>query len=110
MIKDNDIEKVLQVYPGLSAEGLNKAGRPLDKNHVAVAVKWLKKQERRISVNPTCSSYNLKHVVERAPGGVYITNGAFIAAAVLLGFTIQHLGSSPNVRINISNSYRKKIK
>src|SRR5687767_4703646 len=40
----------------------------------------------RKTINRSRSSYGLKHDVERASGRAYVTNGAFIAAAIGLGF------------------------
>ena len=49
-------------------------------------------------------SYGIKHIAEREKN-TYITNGAFIAAAIAEGFQIKRAGSAgadPNVFLNIS--------
>lgn len=35
---------------------------------------------------PNYSSYRLKHLLERSPGGWYVTNGEFIAAGLIVGY------------------------
>jgi hypothetical protein len=50
---------------------------------------------------PNVGSYGLKHVIENH-FETYISNGAAIAAAVLEGFPVEHIGGTPNCRIGIS--------
>ncbi len=44
---------------------------------------------------PTFSSYGLKHVLERSLGGWYVTNGEFIAAALIAGYPYKHDAPNP---------------
>lgn len=53
------------------------------------------------------SSYGLKHVLERFLGS-YISNGAFIQAAILEGYTLDIV--PPNAKINISRKSVKYLK
>lgn len=65
---------------------------------------WLQTQQPRLTLNPRRSSYGLKHIAERAAGS-YISNGAFIAAAFLEGWTVKRIpGGNPNARLNISEN------
>jgi hypothetical protein len=52
------------------------------------------------------SSYGLKHLAEKEIG--YITNGAFIAAAVHAGFPFRVNPGSPNVTFGISERSLKR--
>jgi hypothetical protein len=59
---------------------------------------WIKANTTpRKTINRDRSSYGLKHDVERA-SGTYVTNGAFIAAAIGLGFSFKTRG--PNAYFN----------
>lgn len=80
---------------------------------VAHCEAWIKRFARpRKSINPDAHSYMLKHVCENWPHegviwpnpGGYCSNGAFIQAAVNLGYKILHVGreTSPNVCFNMS--------
>ncbi len=75
------------------------------------ACTFLRHVDRRKSINRKMSSYGLKHEAEAflrsltdRPSNAYVANGAFICAALHLGFEMQraHL-SSPNVYFNISS-------
>jgi hypothetical protein len=61
-------------------------------------VAWLRDNITPIKT-PTTGSYGMKHVAERAMG-TYITNGEFIAAALMLGYT--HRYNTPNVLFGMS--------
>jgi hypothetical protein len=52
------------------------------------------------TINRRHSSYGLKHLAEPEIG--YVTNGAFIAAAVHCGFSFETYPDSPNVCFGIS--------
>jgi len=94
-----------------------------DPEQVELCRRWLRLHaEPRKSVNRTVSSYGLKHFVEdwtrtlgqsfdqvdpwgRAWTGdyLYVSNGAFIAAAIEEGYRILRCGpDSPNAFLNIS--------
>jgi hypothetical protein len=61
---------------------------------------WLRRHNKRKTINKSRTSYGLKHVAERDVG--YITNGVFIAAAVAEGFRVVRIGETPNACLNIS--------
>jgi hypothetical protein len=59
---------------------------------------WLRENITPIKT-PTVSSYTVKHVMERATGR-YVTNGEFIAAALVAGYTFKY--DQPNVLFGMS--------
>ncbi|WP_324956729.1 hypothetical protein [Oligoflexus sp.] len=60
------------------------------------------------TINTRSSSYGLKHRVEREIG--YITNGVFIAAAMIAGYPYRTHDGSPNVYFGMSEQSWKPIK
>ncbi len=58
-------------------------------------------------INERHSSYGLKHMIEHSGAADYVTNGAFIAAAIHAGFTYKLTPHSPNVMFNISEKSLK---
>lgn len=61
---------------------------------------WLIQNVSRIkTINTRDDSYSLKHVMERATE-VYVTNGEFIAAALMAEYP--YIYSEPNVRFGMS--------
>src|SRR5262245_23937425 len=69
------------------------------------AESWIRGMARRKTINRDRSSYGLKHVAEAEVG--YITNGAFICAAIHLGFAYE-ARSGPNPGFNISEKSVKQ--
>jgi hypothetical protein len=63
---------------------------------------WLRRHNKRKTINKSGTSYGLKHIAERDVG--YITNGVFIAAAVAEGFRVVRDGDGPNAWLNISET------
>jgi glyoxalase superfamily protein len=68
---------------------------------------WLKGCTQRKTINTSLFSYRLKHMVEAwakktGRDDYYVSNGAFIAAAIHMGFEWKPDFDSPNVRFNIS--------
>jgi hypothetical protein len=59
---------------------------------------WLRENITPIKT-PTFSSYTVKHVMQRVTG-VYVTNGEFIAAALVAGYTFKY--DQPNVLFGMS--------
>lgn len=60
------------------------------------------------TINPRVgSSYGLKHEVERW-SGVYVHNGAFIAAVIHAGIKYKIIPGSPNIYLAISSKLPKK--
>lgn len=61
---------------------------------------------RRKTLNRKVTSYGLKHAAERAMRGLgvgdpYVSNGAFIAAAIALGFRVEQIQGTPNAFLNL---------
>ena len=113
MITQSDVDRVLADNPLITAEGFEHGWKKTRPEYVPAsvniremqgAVDWLEKADRRVSVNTTCSSYGLKHIAEKTVDSIpYISNGAFIAAAYFLGFTVKRINDGPNAYINISS-------
>jgi len=120
MITQSDVDKVLADNPLITAEGFEHGWKKTRPEYVPAsvniremqgAVDWLEKADRRVSVNTTCSSYGLKHIAEKTVDSIpYISNGAFIAAAYFLGFTVKRINGGPNAHINISNKSVRKLR
>ncbi|WP_329254890.1 hypothetical protein OG223_29230 [Streptomyces sp. NBC_01478] len=66
---------------------------------------WLRENITPIKT-PTASSYSVKHVMERATGR-YVTNGEFIAAALVAGYTFKYV--QPNVLFGMSARDLKRM-
>lgn len=111
-IEQNELEELLMANPDLEGNGFaafevgDKPSR-VDLAQVNLAIRWLDYHGRRTTINPQYSSYGLKHHAEKTapalrPGAVpYISNGAFIAAALYLGYKVSRIRNTPNARINI---------
>ncbi|WP_423824113.1 hypothetical protein V5738_09105 [Salinisphaera sp. SPP-AMP-43] len=63
--------------------------------------RWLRSIPAAKDINPRNTSYTLAQLAERSQG--YLTNGAFIAAAMYLGFDYQMVPNTPDVLLNISD-------
>ena len=69
---------------------------------VEVCRQWLSLFARpRKTINVRRSSYGLKHAVEAWASG-YVSNGAFIAAAVAEGYRVRQIGRGTNANFNMS--------
>lgn len=70
-------------------------------DRVARVVDWLKKNIQPIkTISKRRTSYGLKHFAEKDTG--YITNGVFIAAAIIAGYPYEIQPESPNVCFGMS--------
>ena len=96
------MSKVLK-HPPLSPEGFDDCEKPIDEFEIQQAVKWLEKVDRRSTVNREITSYGWKHIAEKNSERKYISNGAFIFAAIKLGFLVKCIEDGPNAYINISS-------
>lgn len=69
-------------------ERFDEDRRRLERNRhdVLAASEWIARRTRRTKGITRWWSYGWKHVMERETG-LYVTNGAFILAAIALGFT-----------------------
>lgn len=73
----------------------------------SLCCEWLRDCQKRKTINTSFSSYGLKHMVEKwarktGKDDYYVSNGAFIAAAIHMDFDWKPDFDSPNVRFNIS--------
>jgi hypothetical protein len=78
-----------------------------DRHQVELLAIWLQQHMPSIK-GPRRSSYGLKHVVEDR-FGEYVSNGEFIAAALIAGFKIQTVYDSPNCIVNVPVSYGRSL-
>ncbi|MFE2329743.1 hypothetical protein ACFXD5_38585 [Streptomyces sp. NPDC059385] len=79
-----DIDALTAVHPQLSEHGYGPsafASTPVPLDEVQAAYAWIAEQTWLKAAGKS-SSYHFKHVMEDATG-TYVTNGAFIAAALL---------------------------
>ena len=127
-----DIAQVIKQIPELNEFGIGlfNGGRGLSEREKTHALKegqealldsadqctaiceWLRQMEKIKTISRRCTSYGLKHVFERDTGR-YVTNGAFICAAIHSGFDYKLIPGSPNVPFNISerslNTVEKRL-
>lgn len=97
-----ELDQICAQVPGLCAFGLvpsHASRRSIEVKQFELCLEFLSQCGKSRKINPRHSSYGLKRYVEDATGQ-YVSNGAFIAAALYLGFAIQPDG--PNCSINIS--------
>ncbi len=111
------LAEVMQEHPRLNSFGIGvfdplrktaeqrrtdlAAGREELAGGVAMVMEtaeWLRENVTPIKT-PAASSYSVKHVMERATGR-YVTNGEFIAAALVAGYTFKY--AQPNVLFGMS--------
>ena len=73
---------------------------------VRLSEEWLRHQKRLKHFSHKFSSYGHKHRVEDWHSGKvpnnYVSNGAFIIAAVRLGFLMKRIRNGPNAIFNIT--------
>jgi|TARA_R110002124_G_scaffold45705_2_gene137972 hypothetical protein len=97
------MSKILK-HPRLSPEGFGEYEKPINEFEIQQAVKWLEEVARdRSTVNRKITSYGWKHIAEKNSERKYISNGAFIFAAIKLGFLVKCIEDGPNAYINISS-------
>jgi hypothetical protein len=83
----------------LGVHGFDSKGS-IDTNQVEICKSWIKQWiTKRKTINNKKWSYSLKGFVEKS-SSEYISNGAFIRAAIDLGYTYRV--SSPNAYFNMS--------
>lgn len=72
----------------LGAEGLN-GKNPISPEEIKICESWIQKHiETQKTINKKQGSYSLKEMVEKE-NDVYISNGAFIQAAINLNYKYQ---------------------
>jgi hypothetical protein len=108
----NDIDSILAAHPGLGSWGFDHAKltdaqraqnlSDAQEEHFVdwcnAALTWLTPIAKIKTINLGLGSYGLKHIVEDQYG--YISNGAFIVAAIHAGFKFDVYG--PNAWFNMS--------
>jgi hypothetical protein len=111
------VTEVMQQHPRLNSFGIGvfnplsktaaqrRAELAANREKLAAAVvmvmgtaEWLRENITPIRT-PNFSSYTVKHVMQRVTG-VYVTNGEFIAAALIAGYTFKY--DPPNVLFGMS--------
>lgn len=119
-VTEADVRAVLDAHPALTAEGYGQSNlsrrktreeREADRlrnraaltgphalSRIQASVDFLSTLQPRRTATEGPSSYGLKHVMEHA-GGPYVTNGEFIAAALLLGLPIEFCGLNPLIGV-----------
>lgn len=91
----------------LGSEGFDKVS-PIDSSEIQLCKEWIKKWiTKRKTINIKKGSYGLKHVVEKS-SNTYISNGAFIKAALEMGF--KYKKNDLNAFFNMSFVNAKKNK
>ncbi|MGW9241306.1 hypothetical protein [[Kitasatospora] papulosa] len=99
-----DLNALSVAHPNLNANGYGSsavAPQPVRLDEVQAAYAWI--AEQTWLTVPAESSYSLKHVMERVTG-MYVTNGAFIAAALLhapAGLEVQLDDLNPAIGIKV---------
>ena len=116
MISKETVAKILKENPDLGDFGFNGGKDPEriinDIEMVEKSIRFLnlcEKNKKTYWTSP--GSYSLKHIVEDKYGG-YISNGAFIVAAIHCGFPVEKMEcDSPNAYIGINRfSIKKALK
>lgn len=97
---------IQSLEPSLTSKGVNdpngSLANPIVPEEVIAAIDWLTKSALPAKTfNAKFNSYNVKHRVEahlRSLGdGMYISNGAVIAALLIMGIEYKKCKNSPNV-------------
>jgi hypothetical protein len=79
---------------------------PEDKE-VELCKKWIEYNTSRTkTIRPKLGSYQFKHIVERSCG-VYISNGAFIQAAIELGYDYKPCGINADFNMIVKTELRE---
>jgi len=87
----------------LTDEGIvNTNGPTPNEAQVRMARVWLRSLAvTTVNINKKTTSYGWKHVAEKVTKN-YISNGAFIQAAMDEGLKVKHIESTQNAYINLS--------
>jgi hypothetical protein len=111
------IADVQKEYPELDAHGLqrfDKEGRKIGihPQEFIFVIEWLLNYDsfdRRRTIYTGASSYSWKHTVERDTKE-YISNGAFICAALYLKYKMKKIPNSPNAYFNLRKDTRHALR
>jgi hypothetical protein len=108
----SEMRSVMERFPDLTIDGLDGDKRPdFDARRADLlspvalttfqtARTWLELVPKRMKPNRRCSSYAVKHVIEKWTGQ-YVDNGSMIAAAVALDIEIARCPSGINAWLGI---------
>ena len=107
------LAEIMGQHPDLTCDGFERpGGRDFDRHRSDMthpngieyfenARAWLSVVPRRAAPNSDCDSYLLKHVVEKWCG-VYVSNGALIAAALHLRLPVKRCPAGANAWIGVA--------
>jgi hypothetical protein len=103
-------QATLSTAPRIWAFGMlpDSNARFVDPAQVEIAREWIQRFTRPVAeINRRTSSYRMKHLTEawaRSERLVpsYVSNGAFITAALLEGYTVQWTEGRPNCVFNFA--------
>ena len=92
----------------LTSFGYHPDGEAINEEQVKLCEEWIEKHCKPVKrVNNSYSSYYYKHVVEKE-ADTYISNGAFIQAAINKGYKpLRYDSRSPNATFNFSTRGKK---
>lgn len=77
-------------------------------HEVAAVVDWLRENVTPTrTINPKHSSYGLKHLAQHDLG--YVSNGVFIAAAVIAGYRWERLTGTPNAQFGMGKKSLERV-
>jgi hypothetical protein len=108
------IAEVQKEYPELDANGFKQFDKKLSihpQEFISV-VEWLLNYDsfnRRKTIYTGASSYGWKHTVERDIKE-YVSNGAFICAALYLKYKVKRIPNSPNAYFNLRKDTRNALR
>jgi len=108
------IAEVQKEYPELDAHGFKQLDKKLSihpQEFISV-VEWLLNYDsfnRRKTIYTGASSYAWKHTVERDVKE-YISNGAFICAALYLKYNVKRIPNSPSAYFNLRKDNRHALR
>jgi hypothetical protein len=100
----------------LNASGLAdhfKTGNPIEQVQVDTALAWLEQVAHPLkSTWYWGTSYGLKHTAENwgRDNGLspYVSNGAFIKAAILAGYEIKSIGGNAKIKLGLPRKTRRR--
>lgn len=124
MTVQNILMALCQAHPALTVDGLNperlqshqlrpsvqfQQSREALLSYAAAfieVVAWLERNRhaQTSSVNRLATSYNWKHVAEKAIKQ-YVPNGVLIAAALQVGLQFEHIEDTDTVHLNLSQEF-----
>lgn len=121
-----DLEKIMETHPTLNTIGFGLSNCTrynsvaerraamvqhrsdlLDQLDICERVsRWLRESTKAVvRINRNYGSYTWKHIAEKEIG-TYVSNGAFIAAAIFCGYKCESFGEeSPNAYFNIATHH-----